>query len=114
MNFLRSKCTQAGLRWTFKNNTSVQNFKTSAHQKKGTVPDTGTGLGAVYFEYDLIDNLKKNSSAADPGWSRILISIHPGSLIQKKQQKRRGRKIVVLPFNCSHKFHKIENCVIFD
>ncbi len=36
MNFLRSKCTQAGLRWTFKNNTSVQNFKTSAHQKKGT------------------------------------------------------------------------------
>ncbi len=31
-----------------------------------------------------------------------------GSRIQKQQQKRDERKFVVLPFFCSHKFHKLD------
>jgi hypothetical protein len=43
-----------------------------------------------------------------PG-SRILIFTHPGSRIQKQQQKRGvKKKFVVITFSCSHKFHKIE------
>ncbi len=49
-----------------------------------------------------------------PG-SRVLILVHPGSLIQKQQQKR-GMKKIFCPTNsfCSHKYHKIENYVIFE
>ncbi len=46
-----------------------------------------------------------------PG-SRILIFTHPGSRIQKRQQKR-GEKICCHTFFCSHKFHKIANYFIF-
>ncbi len=35
-----------------------------------------------------------------------------GSRIQKRQQKR-GEKKIVISFFCSHKFHKIENYFIF-
>jgi hypothetical protein len=39
------------------------------------------------------------SSVADPGClSRILIFTHPGSRIQKQQQKRGVKKLVVIPF----------------
>jgi hypothetical protein len=46
--------------------------------------------------------------------SRILIFVPPGSRIQKQQQNRRVKKIVVLPFFCSHKNKKIENYIIFE
>ncbi len=53
-------------------------------------------------------------SVADPGClSRILIFTHPGSRIQKEQQKRGVKKLLSYLF-CSHKFHKIENYFIFD
>jgi hypothetical protein len=53
---------------------------------------------------------------------RILIFVHPGSRIsepgfriQKQQQKGEGeKKLVVLPFFCSHKYHKFENYFIFE
>jgi hypothetical protein len=54
--------------------------------------------------------LEPNSSVADPGClSRILIFTHPGSRIQKQQQKREVKKISCHTFLCSHKFHKIVN-----
>ncbi len=38
-----------------------------------------------------------------------------GSRTQKQQQKRgMKKKLVVLPFFCSHKYHKIENYCIFE
>ncbi len=43
-----------------------------------------------------------------PG-SRILIFTHPGSRIQKQQQKRGVKKNL-----CSHKFHKIANYFSFE
>ncbi len=51
--------------------------------------------------------------------SRILI-YYPsripdlGSRIQKSQQKREVKKICCHTFFCNHKFHKIENCFIFE
>jgi hypothetical protein len=48
-----------------------------------------------------------------PG-SRILIFTHPGSRIQKTLTKERGEKNLLSYFFCSHKFHKIENYVIFE
>jgi hypothetical protein len=45
----------------------------------------------------------------DPG---ILIFTHPGSRIQKQQQKRGMKKY--LSFFCSQKFHKIESYFIFE
>jgi hypothetical protein len=48
----------------------------------------------------------------DPG-SRILLFTHPGSWIQKQQQKRGIKKIFCHTFLCSHKFHKISNYFIF-
>jgi hypothetical protein len=48
--------------------------------------------------------------------SRILIFTHPRSRIPdpKTATKERGeKKIDVIPF-CSHKFHKIENYLIFE
>ncbi len=48
-----------------------------------------------------------------PG-SRILIFTHPGSRIQKQQQKRGVKKICCHNFLCSHKFHKIENYFSFE
>jgi hypothetical protein len=57
------------------------------------------------------------SSVADPGCyprSRILIFIHPGSQIQKQQQKRGVKKICCHKFLCSHKFHKIANYFSFE
>jgi hypothetical protein len=54
-------------------------------------------------------------SVADPGClSRIPIFTHPGSRIPKQQQKRGVKKIVVILFFWSHKFHKIENYFSFD
>jgi hypothetical protein len=48
-----------------------------------------------------------------PG-SRILIFTHPGSRIQKQQQKRGVKKICCHTFLCSHKFHKTENYFSFE
>ncbi len=48
-----------------------------------------------------------------PG-SRILIFTHPGSRIQKQQQKREVKKISFHTFLCSHKFHKIVNYFSFE
>ncbi len=48
-----------------------------------------------------------------PG-SRILIFTHPGSRIQKHQQKREVKKISCHTFLCSHKFHKIVNYFSFE
>ncbi len=51
-----------------------------------------------------------------PG-SRILIFTHPGSRIQKQQQKREvkfRKKISCYTFLCSHKFHKIVNYFSFE
>ncbi len=46
---------------------------------------------------------------------RILIFTHPGSPIQKQQQKREGgKKISCHTFLCSHKFHKIVNYFSFE
>jgi hypothetical protein len=46
--------------------------------------------------------------------SRILIFTHPGSRIQKQQQKERSeKKISCHTFLCSHKFHKIVNYFSF-
>jgi hypothetical protein len=57
----------------------------------------------------------KNISVADPGClSRILIFTHPGSRIQKQQQKRGVKKIFCHTFLCTHKFHKIENYLSFE
>jgi hypothetical protein len=54
-------------------------------------------------------------SVADPGClSRILIFTHPGSRIQKQHQKRGVKKISCHTFYCSHKYHKIENYLIFE
>jgi hypothetical protein len=57
-------------------------------------------------------------SVADPGClSRIPVPIfsHPGSWIQKQQQKRGvKKKIFCHTFLCSHKFHKIENYFSFE
>jgi hypothetical protein len=38
----------------------------------------------------------------------------PGSRIQKQQQERGMEKLVVIPFFCSYKFHKIENYFIYE
>jgi hypothetical protein len=48
-----------------------------------------------------------------PG-SRILIFTHPGSRIQKQQQKRGVKKFCCHTILCSHKFHKIENYFSFE
>jgi hypothetical protein len=55
-------------------------------------------------------------SVADPGCvSRILIFTHPGSRIQKQQQKRGvKKKFCCHTFLCSLKFHKIENRFSFE
>jgi hypothetical protein len=66
--------------------------------------------------------LKKKSNSlypiADPDvypGSRILIFTHPGSRIQKQQQKRGMKKIsCLLTFFCSYKFHIIENYFILE
>jgi hypothetical protein len=48
-----------------------------------------------------------------PG-SWILIFTHPGSRIQKQQQKREVKKISCHTFLCSLKFHKIVNYFSFE
>jgi len=54
-------------------------------------------------------------SVADPGClSRIMIYTHPGSRIQKQQQKRGVKQICCHTFLCSHKFHKIVNYFSFE
>ena len=45
---------------------------------------------------------------------RILIFTHPGSRIQKQQQKRGVKKICCQTFFCSYEFHKIKNQYIFE
>jgi hypothetical protein len=56
-----------------------------------------------------IEPVNQINSVADPGClslARLLTSFHLGS---RKQQKRGGRKkLVGLPFFCSHKFHKVK------
>ncbi len=48
------------------------------------------------------------SSVADPGClSRILIFVHPGSRIQIQQQKRRVKKIIVLPYSVATNMTKL-------
>ncbi len=52
---------------------------------------------------------------ADPGCfsgSRILNFTHPGSQIQKQQQKRGVKKNLMLYLFCSHTFQKIKNYFI--
>jgi hypothetical protein len=52
---------------------------------------------------------------ADPGClSRILIITHPGSRIQKQQQKRGVKKKFLSFFLYSQKLHKIENHFSFE
>ncbi len=46
--------------------------------------------------------------------SRILSFTHSGSRILTQQQKTVVKKFVVIPFFCSHKFHKLENYLIFE
>jgi len=47
------------------------------------------------------------SSVADPGYlSRILIFTHPGSRIQKQQQKTGAKIFFCQTIFCIHKFHK--------
>ncbi len=54
-------------------------------------------------------------SVADPGClSRILIFTHPGSRIQKQQQKRGVKKNLCHTFLSSHKFHKIVHYFSFE
>jgi hypothetical protein len=50
-----------------------------------------------------------STSVADPGClSRILIFTHPGSRIQKQQQKREvKKKLVVIPFYVATNFTKL-------
>jgi hypothetical protein len=58
---------------------------------------------------------KGSSSVADPGClSRIRIFSHPGSRIQKQQQKRGMKNSFCHTFLCSHKFHKIKNYFSFE
>jgi hypothetical protein len=59
---------------------------------------------------DRPDKISVINSVADPGClSRILIFTHPGSRIQKREQKRGGGKNLLSNVFCSHKFHKIAN-----
>ncbi len=56
-------------------------------------------------------------SVADPGClSRIPDPdfTHPGSRIQKQEQKSRVKKKLLSYFFCSHNFHKIVNYFIFE
>jgi hypothetical protein len=55
-------------------------------------------------------------SVGDPGClSRILIFTHPGSRIQKQQQKTGvKKKLAVILFLCSHKFDNIVHYFSFD
>jgi hypothetical protein len=48
-----------------------------------------------------------------PG-SRILIFTHPGSRIQKHQQKRGVKKNLMHTFLCNHKFYKIVHYFSFE
>jgi hypothetical protein len=62
------------------------------------------GCNAKIFSSLSRNFLMSNTSVADPGClSRILIVIHPGSRIQKQQQKRWRNKIICPTFFCSHK-----------
>jgi hypothetical protein len=79
---------------------------------------------ANFILYQILDNVKILENfvifgVADPGClSRIPdpeFFTHPGSRIQKPQQKRRmKKKISFHTFFCSHKLHKIENYFIFE
>ena len=54
-------------------------------------------------------------SVADPGClSRILIFTHPGSRIQKQQQKREVKQFDVIPFNVATNFNKIVQYFSFE
>jgi len=55
------------------------------------------------------------TSFADPGYlSRILIFTHPGSRIQKQQQKTGAKIFFCQTIFCIHKFHKTEYYFIYD
>ncbi len=55
------------------------------------------------------------TSVADPeSLSRIQIFTHPGSRIQKQEQKRGVKKFFCRTFFCSHKFHQIVNYFILE
>jgi hypothetical protein len=60
-------------------------------------------------------NVGLRNSVTDPEClSRIQFFTHPGSRIQKPQQKRGVKKKLLSYLFCSHKFHKIENYFIFE
>jgi hypothetical protein len=63
--------------------------------------------------------MKIRTSVADPGclsWIPDLESriSDPGSWIQQKHQKRRGKIFIGPIIFCSHKYHKIVNILIFE
>jgi hypothetical protein len=56
-------------------------------------------------------------SDANPGClSRIVIFTYPSRIPDPKTAtiERGGKEFVVIPFFCSHKFHKIKNYFIFE
>jgi hypothetical protein len=60
---------------------------------------------------DTVGQWKSPERCPDPCYQ---IFTHPGSRIQKQQQKRGVKKICCQNFFCNHKFYKIENYFIFE
>jgi hypothetical protein len=85
------------------------------HVETGLCLDKGDGAAGSEVGKQLIHPYLAVLRIRDvyPG-SRILIFTHPGSRIQKQQQKRGVKKKVLSYLFCSHKFHKIENYFIFE
>ncbi len=72
-----------------------------------SVADPGCLCGSGMFIFD------PGSPILDPDFYLSRIP-NPGSRIQKQQQKRGVKKICFHTFFCSHKFHIIENYLIFE
>ncbi len=107
-HFMKGRfCHASALLWNSRFN------QVNLPDQKITIADPGIHLNAKLSLLDII------SSVADPVClSRILIFPipDPGSRIPdpKTATKKRGqKKLVVIPFFCSHKFHKIENYLSF-
>jgi hypothetical protein len=98
--------------------SAVEIDKTSCYDSN-TLPK-GVFDKTTFVKFKISNNFKQNidkTSVADPGClSRILIFTHPGSWIQKQQQKRGVKKNLLsyVTIFCRHKFHKIENYFSFE